>query len=175
MDKRIFRYLLLAPEGRAEREELRDVFWSGQDPKASALSLRTACSNIRKAVGTLVGEETENYFSAANEALSVSLERINVDVRRYIAHIRTGNFCYAADELPSAYGHYKRALVIYTGPIGWGDEPEDWLAPLTIECAALQRTVIERLAEISRKQGSPHRALEYEAMLSRGAAREVIA
>lgn len=169
MDKRIFRYLLLAPDGRAAREELRGVFWSGQDPKTSHLSLRTACSNIRKAIGTLVGgAQTETYFSTDNETLYVNLERANVDVRRYIAHIRCGNICYATDDLKAAYGHFKRALTVYRGHLGWGDEPEEWLEPLASECAALQRSVIGRLAEISRKSGSSPRTLEYEAMLSTG-------
>jgi len=167
MDKRIFRYLLLAPEGRATRDELHDTFWGGQDTKSSHLSLRTACSNIRKAIGTLVGSaETEHYFSTDNDALYVNLERVNVDVRRYIAHIRSGNICYATDDFKAAYGHFKHALIIYRGHLGWGDEPEEWLEPLANQCAALQRSIIEHLAEISRKSGSSMRTLEYEAMLS---------
>ena len=168
MDRRIFRYLLLTQNGRATRDELLTIFWIGTEPKSGTLSLRTACSNIRKAIGSLTGlDQTENYFSTANETLQINLEQMNVDVRRFIGHIRTANLSYAGDDFKAAYGHYKRALSIYTGRIGWGDEPESWLEPLTAECAALQRTAIERLAEISRKSGFALRALEYEALLAR--------
>ncbi len=150
MDRRIFRYLLLKADGAATRDEIRSIFWPEMDPAASNLSLRTACSNIRKAIGTLAGpNQAENYFCVANDRLSVNLERMNVDVRRYIAHIRAANFAYAADEWQTAYMHYQRAAAMYVGHLGWGDEPEAWLEPLAAECAALQRTALERVVEIS--------------------------
>jgi DNA-binding SARP family transcriptional activator len=154
MDRRVFQYLLLTPEGKATREELQDVFWPDQDPKARQLSLRTACSNIRKALGVVVGgEETADYFASPNDLLSVNLELINVDVRRYIAHVRSANAAYAVDDFRSALVHFRRAIAMYRGHLGWGDEREPWLEPLANECAELQRNAIERFAEISRKSG----------------------
>jgi DNA-binding SARP family transcriptional activator len=168
MDRRIFQYLALAPNGRVTREELCSVFWDGSDPKAAHLSLRTACSNIRKAIGSVAGTQSvERYFSSADDALSVNLEQIHVDVRRFIGHMRNGNTCYASDESIAASGHYKRALRLYAGHIGWGDEPETWLEPLAAECAALHRTAIERLAAIAYAQGLVEQAHEYEGILAR--------
>ena len=167
MDRRIFQYLLLAPDGRATRDTLQSVFWPDQDAKVSQLSLRSACSNIRKAIGMLVGtDESENYFATTDDTISVNLERTSVDVRRYIAHIRSGNTCYATNDVKTAYIHFTRALAIYRGHIGWGDEQELWLEPLANECAELQRTAIEHLAQISRENGAVLSALEYDAMLS---------
>lgn len=168
MDKRIFKYLLLKPDGRASREELREIFWSGCDPKSSRLSLRTACCNIRKVLGEHVGiSEVGHHFVADTDALYVNLERCNVDVRRYIAHVRSANTLYATGDLKAAHGHFKRAHAFYHGNIGWGDEPETWLEPLAAECAELEGKVIKRLAELSRESGSTLRTLEYETMLSR--------
>lgn len=168
MDKRIFKFLLLKPDGRASRDELRDVFWNGCDPKSSRLSLRTACCNIRKVLADRVGSsEVAQHFYADSEALFVNLERCNVDVRRYIAHVRSGNTLYATGDLKVAHGHFKRAHAFYYADIGWGDEPEGWLEPLAAECAELQGVVIKRLAELSRESGSTLRTLEYETMLSR--------
>ena len=161
MDRRIFQYLLVASEGRASRDEAQSIFWPEQDIRTSQLSLRTACSNIRKALGTLLGSENvDDYFSTHNETLALNLDLINVDVRRYIAHVRSGNVAYASDDFKTAFVHFRRAIAIYRGHIGWGDEREPWLEPLADECAALQVTTIERFAEISRK---PVIATELEA------------
>ncbi|MHB8147013.1 MAG: AfsR/SARP family transcriptional regulator [Vulcanimicrobiaceae bacterium] len=155
MDRRVFQYLLLTPDGHATRDELQEVFWPDQDANASKLSLRTACSNIRKALGALLGtQETADYFASLNETLSVNLELINVDVRRYIAHVRSANTAYATDDFKTALVHFRRAIAIYRGHIGWGDERETWLEPLANECADLQRSAIERFAELSRKSGA---------------------
>lgn len=133
------------------------------------MSLRTACSNIRKAIGTLVGaDEADDYFSATNESLTVNLELMNVDVRRYIAHIRSANTCYATADFKTAFVHFKRAISIYRGHIGWGDGLETWLEPLANECAALQSTALERLAELSHKNAAASGGLEYEKMSSTG-------
>ena len=167
MDRRVFQYLLLMPQGHATREELQAVFWHDQDAKAGQLSLRTACSNIRKALGMVLGtEEAADYFASGNDLVSVNLELINVDVRRYIAHIRSANIAHASADFKTALVHLRRAMVIYRGHIGWGDEREPWLEPLANECAELQRGAIERFAEIPRKNGIPPE--DDEASTSRG-------
>ncbi len=154
MDRRVFQYLLLTPEGYATREELQKLFWPDQDAKVSQLSLRTACSNIRKALGALLGpDETANYFAVLEKTLNVNLELVNVDVRRYIAHVRSANIAYVSGDTNTARVHLKRAIAIYRGHIGWGDEREEWLEALASECAELQRGAIERFAELSRQSG----------------------
>lgn len=169
MDRRIFRYLLLVPEGRAPREEILAAFWPDQDAKSSQLSLRTACSNIRKALGSVVGTDAaDEYFSAASETLFVNLGRVNVDVRRYIAHLRNANAAYLADEFQEAALHYGHALALYTAPIGWGEEPEAWIEPLAKECANLREIALERMVRILRKNGATMKAMEYESLLANG-------
>jgi len=164
MDRRVFQYLLLTPEGYATREELQRIFWPDQDAKVSQLSLRTACSNIRKALGALLGtDETANYFAVLEKTLNVNLELVNVDVRRYIGHVRSANIAYVSGDMNTARVHFRRAIAIYRGHIGWGDERETWLEPLASECAELQRNAIERFAELSRASGV---LLEDHAMLS---------
>lgn len=167
MDKRIFRFLLLAPDGKAARKELLDAFWAGQDETSASGSLRTACSNIRKAI--TVGSSSERVdqcFSTTGNAVCVNLDMITVDVRRYLAHISAGNTCYLTTDVQAALVHYKRALMIYSGPIGWGDEPEPWLESLGRECAALRTTALERIVQMFRDDGDTAQAMKYGMLLT---------
>jgi DNA-binding SARP family transcriptional activator len=167
MDKRIFRYLLLASDGRATRKELIDAFWPGQDEAAAHGSLRTACSNVRKAVGMAAGaERAEECFSATGDAVRVNLDVTNVDVRRYLAHIAAGNTCYLTTDVLEALVHYKRALTLYNGPIGWGDEPEPWLESLEQQCDTFRTLALERIVAICRDGGDTAQAMKYGMLLA---------
>jgi DNA-binding SARP family transcriptional activator len=167
MDKRIFRYLLLAPDGRVTRKALIDTFWPGQDETAAHGSLRTACSNVRKAVGMAAGaKRVEECFSTTGDAVLVNLDVTSVDVRRYLAHIAAGNTCHLTTDVREALVHYKRALTIYSGPIGWGDEPEPWLESLGQQCDALRTLALERIVAMCREDGDTAQAMKYGVLLA---------
>ena len=167
MDKRIFRYLLLAPDGRCTRKELVDAFWPGQDEAAALGSLRTACSNIRKAISLVAGlQRVDECFSTTGDAVFVNLDITNVDVRRYLAHVTAGNTCYLTADAQEALVHYKRALTLYSGPIGWGDEPEPWLESLAQECNAFRTLALERIVSIFREDGDTAQAMKYGMLLA---------
>jgi DNA-binding SARP family transcriptional activator len=167
MDKRIFRYLLLAPDGRAARKELIDAFWPGQDETAAYGSLRTACSNVRKAIGMAAGaKRVEECFSTTGEDVRVNLDVTNVDVRRYLAHIAAGNTCYLTTDVREALVHYKRALSLYSGPIGWGDEPEPWLESLEQQCDTFRASALERIVAMCREYGDTAQAMKYGMLLA---------
>lgn len=167
MDKRIFAYLVLTVEGRSTREEIKQTFWSAEESDACELRLRTACSNIRNALAAVAGaDQVARYFCTAGDALAVSLENVTVDVRRYVAHMRSGNTAYAGGAMDQAVFHYRQALALYTADIGWGDEPEPALRTLGQECAILHRRALERVARVLRERGAQEKASEYESMLS---------
>ncbi|MGP6159518.1 MAG: AAA family ATPase, partial [Vulcanimicrobiaceae bacterium] len=73
-EAQLFKYLLLKPNGSATRAELRSVFWPEGDYHLATQSLRTASSNIRKALAVIVGyANVERYFSSRGD-ISVNLD-----------------------------------------------------------------------------------------------------
>ena len=49
-DQQIFKYVALKSSGRASRAELTELFWPGGEKELASQCLRTALSNIRKAI-----------------------------------------------------------------------------------------------------------------------------
>ena len=95
-DRQIFKYVALQPNGSVSRAEIGQVFWPGAERHLVAQSLRTACSNIRKAIAQIVGfQQVEMYFRAGDE-LSIDLDNVIVDVNRFVMHANDGDEQYLA-------------------------------------------------------------------------------
>lgn len=147
-DRQIFKYIALQPNGSASRAEVGQVFWPGAERHLVAQSLRTACSNIRKAIAQIVGfKQVEMYFRAADE-LSIDLDNVIVDVNRFVLHANDGDEQYHRGEFRAAYAHYRSAARVYRGDLLIGDAHEPWVA--TLDAALKERHVmlLERIAEI---------------------------
>jgi hypothetical protein len=147
-DRQIFKYVALQPTGSVSRAELGQVFWPDAERHLVAQSLRTVCSNIRKAIAHIVGfKEVDAYFHAGDE-LSIDLDNVIVDVNRFISHANDADEQYARGELRAAYAHYRSAARLYRGDLLIGDVHESWVS--AIDAALKQRHVIvlERIAEI---------------------------
>lgn len=147
-DRQIFKYVALQPNGSVSRAELGSVFWPGAERHLVAQSLRTACSNIRKAIAQIVGfKQVESYFRAGDE-LSIDLDNVIVDVNRFVMHANDADEQYNRHELRAAYAHYRSAARVYRGDLLIGDAHEPWVAKL--DAALKQRHVmlLERIAEI---------------------------
>jgi Bacterial transcriptional activator domain len=166
MDKRIFRYLLLTKTGSESRTDIIERFWPNTPRSAALTSLRTSCSNIKKALSNLVGNEyVEKYFTV-NENLSVNLDNINIDVRRFISHMRTANAALATDSTEQALYHYQQAEHLYTAPLGWGDEDEEWISQLVDECKRMRMLALQNTVKILKDLGREHEASQYEVLIN---------
>jgi Bacterial transcriptional activator domain len=147
-DRQIFKYVALHPNGSASRAEIGQVFWPDADRHLVAQSLRTVCSNIRKAIGQLVGfKQVEAYFRAGDE-LSIDLENVIVDVNRFVLHTNDADEQYERGELRAAYAHYRSAARVYRGDLLIGDAHEPWVAALDATLKRRHVMVLERIAEI---------------------------
>ena len=147
-DRQIFKYVCLQPNGTVSRAELGQVFWPGAEKHLVAQSIRTACSNIRKAIAHIVGfKQVEAYFRAGDE-LCVDLDNVIVDVNRFVSHVNDADEQYNRGELRAAYAHYRSAARVYRGDLLIGDAHESWV--MSLDTALKQRHVIvlERIAEI---------------------------
>lgn len=147
-DRQIFKYIALQPNGTVSRAEIGQVFWPDAERHLVAQSLRTACSNIRKAIAHIVGfKEVESYFRAGDE-LSIDLDNVIVDVNRFILHANDADEQYNRGELRAAYAHYRSAARVYRGDLLIGDAHEPWVASLDAALKQRHVTVLDRIAEI---------------------------
>jgi|HubBroStandDraft_4_1064222.scaffolds.fasta_scaffold00023_24 hypothetical protein len=147
-DRQIFKYVALQPGGSVSRAELGQVFWPGAERHLVAQSLRTVCSNIRKAIAHVVGfRQVESYFRAGDD-LSIDLENVIVDVNRFLSHADDADEQYARSELRAAYAHYRSAARVYRGDLLIGDAHEPWVASLDAVLKQRHVMLLERIAEI---------------------------
>jgi hypothetical protein len=147
-DRQIFKYVALQPNGTVSRAEIGRVFWPDAERHLVAQSLRTVCSNIRKAIGSIVGfKQVEAYFRAGDD-LSIDLDNVIVDVNRFVSHSNDADEQYERGELRAAYAHYRSAARVYRGDLLIGDAHEAWVGTLDEALKSRHNAVLERISEI---------------------------
>ena len=152
-DAQLVKYLMLRPSGTASRAELRQTFWPDTDFGLATQSLRTACSNIRKAIAAVVGyEDVERYFQARGD-VTVNLAQTALDVRRFSAHVGDGDAELEHGNAQEARAHYAAAERLYSGELLGGEPPEPWYAARAEMFKALYIGVLQRLADLSADAG----------------------
>ncbi|GAC1307641.1 MAG: hypothetical protein NVSMB19_20480 [Vulcanimicrobiaceae bacterium] len=160
-EAQIFKYLLLKPGGSASRAELLDIFWADAAGGLATQSLRTASSNIRKALATVVGYgAVDEYFSSRGD-ISVALDRAVIDVRRFTAHVADGDSERERGRRAEAFAHYRAAESIYGAELLGGDYPEPWYLGRGAMYRALYIGVLERIAEYHTDAGHGRHARDY--------------
>jgi len=160
-EAQIFKYVLLGPSGTVSREELLDVFWPGVHHNHSTQSLRTASSNIRKALAAIVGyANVERYYSSRGD-ISVNLDNAVIDVRRFTAHVADGDAERERGRNQEAFAHYRAAESLYGGELLLGEYPEPWYAPRAEMFKSLYIAVLERIGEYLYDAGRINEAHEY--------------
>jgi DNA-binding SARP family transcriptional activator len=143
----------LQPNGKVSRAEIGRAFWPGAERHLVAQSLRTACSNIRKAIAQIVGvKQVDAYFRAGDE-LAINLENVIVDVNRFILHANDADEEYMRGELRPAYAHYRSAARLYRDDLLPGDAPEPWVGSLGAELKRRHVKVLARVAEVGAALG----------------------
>lgn len=161
-DQQIVKYLLLRPGASATRQELATVFWPGSNRQLAMQSVRTACSNIRKAIAGAVGyARVDRYFRASDHAVVVDLSNVVTDVGRFTAHAMAGDAAYEKGDLPQAASHYEAAEKIYAGRLLEDDAPEKWFEKQVATLEDRFAIVLERLAEAAYEGGDIKHAAEY--------------
>jgi hypothetical protein len=129
-DQQVIRYILLRPDGIASKTEITELFWPDADPQLAAQSLRTACSNIRKALATSLGAEyVDRFFRVESAQLRVCLDDAVIDVQRFKAHINAAQEAEVENDFPSLLAHVAAAERMYKADLFAGEPLEIWFAP----------------------------------------------
>jgi hypothetical protein len=149
-DREIFQYISLKSGGIVSRGELGEAFWPGVEKHLVAQSLRTACSNIRKAIACVVGfDQVGTYFRTGHSDVSIDADNVVVDVKSFIAHANDGDEQYDRGELQAALVHYRLAEGLRTGSLLIGHPSGSWAAFHAANLEERHLTVLEKLSEIS--------------------------
>ncbi|HEY0797716.1 MAG TPA: AAA family ATPase [Candidatus Baltobacteraceae bacterium] len=165
-DAQLFKFLLLTPNGTATRNQLRQQFWPDADAQLATQSLRTSCSNIRRAIAAIVGyENVDRYFSTRGE-IGVKLSNAVLDVRRFTAHITDGDEQLQRSNVREAVAHYHAAENLYSGELLSGDYPEPWYIARAAMYQALYIGALERLADLHTDLGEVQQGCEYRERVS---------
>lgn len=160
-DQQFIKYLMLKPDGSATRSELASVFWPEGDRQLAAQSVRTACSNIRKAIAGLVGYACVDLYFRADPDVSLNLTNVVADVRRFTAHVADGDAAFDRGDLQETSVHYRAAEELYNGRLLDGDVPEPWFLPHAQMLEERHVIVLERLAQTAFDEGDMKSAAEY--------------
>jgi DNA-binding SARP family transcriptional activator len=128
-DQQIIKYLLLKANGTATRAELASVFWSDTDRHLATQSVRTACSTIRKAFGSVVGPANVDLYFRTAPDIQIDLTNVVCDVRRFSAHVNDGDADFERGNIQDAAMHYRAAEKLYAGRLLDFEAPEPWIAP----------------------------------------------
>src|SRR5579885_3108853 len=160
-DQQFIKYLLLKPAGTATRAELASVVWPDADRQLAAQSVRTACSNIRKAIAAQVGYACVDLYFKADPDVSLNLTNVVADVRRFTAHGADGDAAFDRGDLQEAAVHYRAAEELYVGRLLDGDAPEPWFVSQAQLLEDRYIIVLERLAQTAFDEGDMRSAAEY--------------
>ena len=160
-DQQIVKYLLVRQGASATRAELADTFWPRVEKQLASQSVRTACSNIRKAIANVVGyARVDRYFRASNTIL-IDLSTVVTDAGRFTAHAMAGDAAYEAGNLQEAIQHYEASEKIYAGRLYDEDAVEPWFAQNAKALEDRLGVILERLAEAMYAKGDLKHASEY--------------
>jgi hypothetical protein len=148
-DQQLFKFLLLQAAGAATRGELLETFWSGTDAQLATQSLRTACSNIRKAIAGIVGQENvARYFSSRGD-VGINFANASTDLHRFTALLRDGDAELERGRTAEALSCYRTAEALYSGGLFAGEAPEPWYEAKAQAYEALYVGLLERLGTLS--------------------------
>ncbi len=160
-DAQLFKYLLLTPNGTASREELRRQFWPDAESQLATQSIRTACSNIRRAIAAIVGYDNVDHYFVTRGEISVNLSNTVLDVRRFTAHVTDGSQQLERSNIREALAHYRAAESLYNGELLSGEYPEPWYTARASMYHALYIGTLEHLSELHAEIGDPLQARRY--------------
>jgi tetratricopeptide (TPR) repeat protein len=160
-DQQIVKYLLLKPSGSATRSELASTFWPDADRQLAAQSVRTACSNIRKAIAAITGYAAVEGYFRTDPDVALEPSYVVADVRRFGAHVADGDSAFDRGDLEEAAARYRAAEELYAGRLLDADVPEPWFTAHAQLLEDRYVIVLERLAQRAFDEGDMKGAADY--------------
>ncbi len=172
-DTEIFAHLLMQPEYSATREQLMARFWTGADKHLAAQSLRTACSNIRKALGDVVGSENVSNYFATSSKITILPDCIVRDIDLFESLANEAAYAYSHNNLKEALALFSSSEELYRNEVhaeGMSD-----IVALAQRLSARYNDILKRLVELNSLLGQTVQAQYYLNRLQQGISRKKFA
>lgn len=115
-DADIVRTLAVRVGGTGTRAELLERFWPDTERRAAQQSLRTSCSNIRKAISAVAGPHRVDRYFVCGTDITLDPNSVSLDGHRFLSHVHSGDDEYKKGLRDSALAHYRAALRLRRGP-----------------------------------------------------------
>lgn len=160
-DQQIVKYLLLKASGAATREELASIFWASADRHLATQSVRTVCSNIRKAIAAVVGYSMVDQYFRTEPQVQLELRNVTCDYHRFGAHLSDGDEAFERADMDEAERHYRAAEGMYAGRL-LDDTVETWAEPYAELTEERYARLLERLAQTAQSQDKPDDARQWQ-------------
>lgn len=160
-DQQIFLYLLLKEEGSASRAELCERFWPSAEPELRAASLRVACSNMRRAIGNIVGNSRVDRYLRTDGDIALNFANVTLDARRFRLHAADGESQYRHGNHAEALVHFRLAEKLYAGRIGWCAHVDGWVEEIADGYEATYLGILDRLVALHRRADDAEQLFEY--------------
>jgi len=161
-DQQIIKYLLLKTSGKASREELASIFWRDVDRHLATQSVRTVCSNIRKAIASIVGYSMVDQYFRTEPQLQLEMRNVACDYHRFLAHLNDGEAAFERADMAAAERHYRTAEGMYSGRLLDFDGIDSWAEPYVHLTEERYVRVLERLAGTALAQGKSEDARQWQ-------------
>ena len=157
-DRQIIQYLALAPDGRATRSELFDVFWPSGGRDSRSQGLRTACSMIRSALARCGGRENvDRIFRVEGGAVVLDPAHVVCDLHVFEAEVARATEAELEGDVSTARSAWAAAVALHSAPL-LEDEPS---APWIVPRAAAVEAAAARARRGAKKIAAPRRAEQF--------------
>lgn len=147
-DQNVLVFLALAKDGRATRDELLEAFWPGMSRSVASQGLRTTLSRLRRAIAEAAQTDVEKFLQV-DVTVSLVLDHIVVDARRFVEHVELGRIEDARGDIASARRHFRTACGLYKNRLLTSEAIEAPLETHVNEYGLLFDSTLKRLTEIS--------------------------
>lgn len=143
--------ILAARRGRpVARDEIIEALWPDEDPSRTGNRLSVALSTLRSAIDRERTQPPDHFVSAADGALRLSLDAVELDVESFLTTAQTGLRLWSSGSGDEALPLLELAEAAYTGDFLEEDRYEDWAEPLRNEARAVYIEVLRALADATK-------------------------
>lgn len=147
----LFRMLALADGRPVRARALTDALWSTASPEHAGGSLRTAASQIRRAV---------EADCVVRHPEGLVLEGTWVDVAVYRDHARHARLALLDDRLVDVLDHTRRAETLWAGDLSAHDETAAWARAERSALRGLRSVMLADAAEAALRTGALREAVD---------------
>ena len=140
--------MLAARRGRpVPREALIEALWPEEDPDRTGNRLSVALSTLRSVLDPDRRHGQDEYVTAADGALRLSLGAVELDVDSFLRTAESGLRAWRSGSREDALSLLELAETGYSGDFLEEDRYEDWAEPLRDEARAVYVDVLRALGE----------------------------